>query len=65
MNFVPLIKSTINTINSKKSLTPSTRQQALRFYFYCEDNVGDADEESKRAIKEYYNFLKEKGIITR
>lgn len=63
MDFVPLIKSTITTLNSKKNITPSMKQQALRFLFYCQDNVGDADEDSKQAIKDYEHYLRQKGVL--
>lgn len=65
MDFTSLIKATINTINSKKTITPSVKQQALRFYFYCQDNIGGATEESKIALKDFERFLREKGILMR
>lgn len=65
MDFTSLIKATINSINNKKNITPNTKQQALRFYFYCQDNLGSANDESKKLYKDYEHFLREKGILLR
>lgn len=65
MDFTGLIKATINSINSKKTITPNVKQQALRFYFYCQDNLGSANDESKSLYKDYDRFLREKGILPR
>lgn len=65
MDFTSLIKATINSINSRKTITPNVKQQALRFYFYCQDNLGSATDESRGLFIDYDRFLREKGILPR
>lgn len=62
VDITSLVDSTIKTINSKKNLTPSIKQQAIRFYFWCGDNT---DESCKKEVTRLERFLREKGILVR
>lgn len=62
-NYTSLIRQTIKTLNEKKSLTGTTKQQALRFYFWLEEYLPECDRETCNGFREYTDVLRKKGIL--
>ena len=62
-SYVALINQTIKTLNDKKAITGSVKQQAIRFYHWLGEYLPDVDRETKNKYKEYEQYLRKAGIL--
>lgn len=63
-NYVDLIKSTVKTLNEKKTLTRAYKEKALRFYFLMSEMKDNCDDETLKELNSYYNYLKERKVVS-
>lgn len=58
-----LIYTAIDTIENKKSITSSTKQEAIKFLRYIEETIDKNNRDDIELYNTYYRYLKDKKII--
>lgn len=62
-DYTSLVRQTVKTLTEAKTITPSMKQQAIRFYHWLGEFLPEVNQETKFKYKKYEALLREKGIL--